>query len=602
VIGRPILRAAPALVLFALCCGSLPAAEDYSVEAFIRPESGITDTTTIRLYVQAQGPGNIQMRPPRLVGLTNLRVTGGPSTSYNSVWSNGRFSATSQLIYQLEPEGPGSAEIPALELRIDAKTFRTEPIRFEVRESVGGVPQPAQRSPTATGEPRGEDADVFIRTELGADEVWVGQSVPLVVSLYAADQVSNLGQAREPDLSSFWVEDLAVDPSAESYLARVSGRRYRVYPVRRKVLVPQAPGEFEIDPYVMQLTVRLRSGNRAWNDFFGRSETVTRKTQAVKLKVKALPVDGVPDGFDGAVGRYTLRVAVDRSETTVDEAVSLTATVEGEGFLGAVAPPRFDASPDLKVFDPQISATTKSARGRMESRKTWEWILVPLSPGEIALPELSFSFFDPNLGDYATETVSLKPIPVHRGTGNDAAPLMRGDIQLQRRDLAFIKPLQRELSERSPRAHERRFFLLLLASPLIWVPAVVFVGRHRVRLQLNLGLARSRRARSRAAKRLKQARRHLDSDDSESFHEEVARALVEYVADRFDRSAAGLTYEMADELLASRGLELELRTRFRSCLETCDFARFVPSAGRTERRAEVLHEAGVLTDQLERAL
>ena len=80
-------------------------------------------------------------------------------------------------------------------------------------------------------------------------------------------------------------------------------------------------------------------------------------------------------------------------------------------------------------------------------------------------------------------------------------------------------------------------------------------------------------------KRLRAAEK-MDETSSAEFHEEVARALVEYIADGFDRSAAGLTYEMADELLASRGLDPELRRRFRSCLESCDFARFVPASAR----------------------
>jgi hypothetical protein len=76
---------------------------------------------------------------------------------------------------------------------------------------------------------------------------------------------------------------------------------------------------------------------------------------------------------------------------------------------------------------------------------------------------------------------------------------------------------------------------------------------------------------------------------------------VGYVADRFNRSATGLTYDLAEELLASRSIDPDLRRRFRSCLETCDFARFVPASGKAERRAEVLDEAVELVERLERA-
>lgn len=93
----------------------------------------------------------------------------------------------------------------------------------------------------------------------------------------------------------------------------------------------------------------------------------------------------------------------------------------------------------------------------------------------------------------------------------------------------------------------------------------------------------------------------MEQLDSAAFHEELGRALVGYVADRFNRAAAGLTYEAADDLLASRRIDSELRRRYRACLERCDYARFVPAAAQAERRSEVLDEAAALVDELERA-
>jgi hypothetical protein len=120
-------------------------------------------------------------------------------------------------------------------------------------------------------------------------------------------------------------------------------------------------------------------------------------------------------------------------------------------------------------------------------------------------------------------------------------------------------------------------------------------------LRSDRGRSRARKAAAVARKRLRAARRRRDRADSAEFHEDVARTLVEYVADRFDRAAAGLTYELADELLAGRNVPQDLRRRFRSCLETCDFARFVPASAKPERRTEVLEQASKLIDDLERA-
>ena len=66
--------------------------------------------------------------------------------------------------------------------------------------------------------------------------------------------------------------------------------------------------------------------------------------------------------------------------------------------------------------------------------------------------------------------------------------------------------------------------------------------------------------------------------------------------------------EMGEELgayaqgkLAARGVDAELRRRYRGCLERCDFVRFVPEAARVERRTEVLDEADAILAELERA-
>ena len=78
--------------------------------------------------------------------------------------------------------------------------------------------------------------------------------------------------------------------------------------------------------------------------------------------------------------------------------------------------------------------------------------------------------------------------------------------------------------------------------------------------------------------------------------------MVEYLADRFGRSASGLTYDLAEELLAGRGVDADLRRDVRTCLETCDFARYVESSGETARREEVHRQASELIDRLEKML
>lgn len=574
---------------------------DYRVRVYIQPDQDITEQQTIRLVIEAEGQGRPKLSVSGLSKATNLQIVAGPERVFNSTWSNGRMSASTSLVYTLLPKAPGPAVIPPLSLELDGEQSTTSPIRFEVQRAPAGVPP---RSAPGASRPGSDEqrADVFLRAQLGSSEVWVGESVSLSVLLYSGERISSPSLAGEPSLSSFWVEEMDVDPNAEASRATVEGRQYVVYPMKRKILVPQSSGAIPIEPFVMQIPVQMRSGDRFESLFsFGRTRTVVRKTQPLQLKVRALPVGGRPDDFGGAVGEYTLTLSMDRQEAAVNDAVALTATVEGEGFLRAVAPPVLDTPPDIKVFDPKVSSSSRSTRGKLVSRKTWEWILVPLVAGELKIPAVRFPYFDPDSGTYRLASAEPPLLVVRQNGGTPEPSLARGDIRLQRRDLAFIKPPRGTLRHRTPRAHQRGLFVVMLLLPLLWGPAWVVVGRRQAKLRQNLGLARARRARGRARQRLRAAGKQLDATDAASFHEEVARALVEYVGDRFNRSAAGLTYEMADELLASRGIEGTLRRRFRACLETCDFARFVPSAAASERRAEVLAEAEALIDQLEKA-
>jgi len=98
-------------------------------------------------------------------------------------------------------------------------------------------------------------------------------------------------------------------------------------------------------------------------------------------------------------------------------------------------------------------------------------------------------------------------------------------------------------------------------------------------------------------KRLERAERR--AADAAVFHEEIAGSLVDYVADRANRSAAGLKYDELDAILAGGGVPQALRSRYHRCLETCDFARFTPDAGRDGARADVLREARGILKALE---
>ncbi len=590
----PVLAALASLVLI----GAGPAAQTQPVDvlAYIQPSSGITDVTQVRFVIEVSGSRNPQIEDPQIGELQNLRMLRSrPSVEQSTSIINGRVSSSYRLSYVLLPEQTGPAAIPALNVVVDGRTYTTDPIRFEVTES-------PKRPPTTGSTDEGATAGnvVFAEARLSRDEVWVGEPVMASASVFSTLRVHDLALAEIPTFSQFLATTVPVDINAETTRTQIGGRLYVVYPVRRDLLIPLGPGTYEIDPYTIQVKVQSR---RDVFDLFARGTNVMRKTEPLSLTVKPLP-GNAPAGFGGAVGTFEFDATLDRAEATVNDAVALRVTVEGEGSLQTIDAPAFKPPPGVKVYDPESNLQTDVRGGRLISRKSWEWVLVPLAPGDIALEELEFVSFDPRAGDYRVDVAEPLRLAVAEGDGLPIASSGgdRSVISLEQKDIAFIKGLRGDaLSYVRPRMYERTWFWSTAFLPFFWVPFLVWLGRRRDLLQRDLGLARGRRARRRARKALRTVRRNMAVADSAEFHEAVARSLVGYVGDRLNRSPSGLTYELADELLAGRGIDETLRRRFRSCLETCDFARFVPASARAERRAEVLAEAIRLIETLERS-
>jgi len=577
------------------------AQDRYSVAIQLEPrEDPPTDTRPFQVVIEISGATSPQrVRPPEFPRIDGLSLYGGPHTNSSLFWSNGRSQATYKIVYEVLAARAGKFEIPALEIALDDRAYRTEPLRFEVLR--GSAPSGGVTPGGATGPARGAPDPLFLEVKLGANEVWVGQAVPLSLTLYAALRWGNGSYLSTPQLDGFWVEEIEVDPVSARFDTRVDGRPYSGYPLRRQILVPLRAGKFQVDPFVVEVQARQPSSGDVFDIFsFGRMQTVVRKSAPLEIEVKPLPA-GEPEGFGGAVGRFSVSVSMDRDRAAVNDAVALRATVEGQGSLHAVEPPVLEPPPGVKIFEAKVSDPGQRVPDGLKTRKTWEWILVPLDPGELALPTVRFPYFDPERGRYEVAESEPLRLLVERGERPSDPTAIQTEIQMQRRDLAYIKPLRGRLTERHVPVHASTTFQVLAVLPLVATPLAVWIGRRQSRLRRDLGASRARRAGSRARRHFQSARKRMEHLDSAAFHEELGRALVGYVADRFNRSAAGLTYEAADELLSSRKIDSDLRRRYRACLERCDYARFVPAASQSERRSEVLDEASAVVDELERA-
>lgn len=610
---RAIVPLAAALALGAAAEAAV--APDVFVRALVE-RSRIAQGQEVILSVEIAAPSFDQAAPPDVSRILDFEIVGGPSLSSRFQWINGKTSSTRTYSYSLRPRKVGTLTIPPLGLLIQGRTYHTEAIEVEV---VAGGPQPAPQDPPGrVGPQRGPGrpipggarstggAGVRLRAEVDARGAYVGQQITLRVLLDAQTEVLNLGLKETPTFPGFWVEDIKLPENLDVKRVQLGNDVYNEYTLMKRALFPTGSGTLTIPAMSYQIQVRRRSVDPIESFFFTPTETLTRRTDPVVVTVQPLPSASRPAGFSGAVGQFGLSVGADRKEARVNDAVGVKVRIAGEGNLSAVNALALPELADFKQYEPRLSSSLAFQGDRLRSERVWDYVLIPLAPGSQTIPPVTFTYFDPKAGEYRSLLSPAIPIQVARGEETVAGPgimVSQSNVRPLRQDIRYIKQAPGGLRDRSSFFYRSPWFAALVFAPIAADLGILAYVRRRDRLHVNARRRRERRARSQARRRLREARRRIDSvGGAKAFYAEVAQALTEYVADKFDVSAAGLTHERIEELLVSRKAPPEVRAAFHGCLETCDYARFAPaSSGREEMQQTLARADGTLT-VLERSL
>src|SRR5205823_5967816 len=144
-------------------------------------------------------------------------------------------------------------------------------------------------------------------------------------------------------------------------------------------------------------------------------------------------------------------------------------------------------------------------------------------------------------------------------------------------------------------------FPIALAVPPAVLLVIVGGGALRDLLQRETARSKRRRARAQARRRMRACETHIKGQRPSAFFAECARAIYELLESRLGSKLESFTIEDLRRLLATRGFDEELAAAIAGELESCDFARFAPSAsGPSEMRAAIRRVRNLLT-MIERA-
>jgi hypothetical protein len=574
----------------------------------------VRDGQMVQLSIVVSGAASGQVSRPDTSRLTDFDIVGGPSISSSFRWVNGRTASSRTFTYNLRPRRTGKLRIPPLGLLHEGRTYRTNAL--EVTVLVAGTrpqPDPRRQAPgprsrppgTARRGPAPEPPEVRLRVEADRRSVVVGEQITVRFLLASQTELLNYQLAENPTFPGFWTEDVDLPENLDMKRVRLDGELFNELTLMKKVLFPTTAGRLTIPAVAYRIQVRRRSQDPFESFFFTPTETLMRSSQPVNIDVRPLPGEGRPAGFSGAVGRFNLSVETDRQEARVNDAVGLRVTIAGEGSLNAVAAPEIDNLSDFKKFEPKVTSDASVRSDTFRAEKSWDYVVIPLAPGEQEIPPVTFSYFDPKEKAYKEVTSDRIPIQVARGDGSGSPFLpsvAQSDVRRLRSDIHYIKLAPGGLSDRSGLFYRSPLFAILVMLPLLADAGIAVAVRLRAPSQERSRQRRERRARATARRRFREARRRMSPGTSRAFYAAVAQALTEYVGDKFDTSGAGLTHQRIEELLTEHGASDAQRGAYHRTLEACDYARFAPASSSETEMQRTLENAEKVLVALERSL
>lgn len=600
------MRLALYLALWMLAIpGAASAAKIQFLASVDRTRSGQAEP--IRLTLSIVSDASLGHVPAPEISLKDFYVE-GPAVSTRMEMVNFNTSFTRELVYVLYAKRTGKINIGPAQLEMDGEQYRTKAIAVEI---VKGASRRAPSAHTRSGraaEFRLED-NLFVLARADYRRVYVGQQITVDYDLFYRFRLHNVGFKEIPTFAGFWVEELFVAQQLQSHREVLQGVTFNVAPLRRVALFPTSSGTYDIGVLAVSCDIPQQRGRRgsllddffAGDPFFGRSQSVLLQSEAIQVEVMPLPKEGRPEGFNGAVGRFQLSAQAQPSHVAAGDPVTLRVIIEGQGNMAAVQPPDIAGTTGIKLYEPKMEEKEQIANGIYGGRRLFEYILIPEQGGVMEVPPVRFAYFDPHQGRY--QQLESAPIFIHSEGSveeevGESYGLSRRDIEAVGQDIRHIKPDAEELGT-DVAIHRNWLFWIAQAMLPIAFGALLVWQRHQRRLQGDVAYARQRRAKGEAGRRLQRADELLAAGDSAQFHAAVQAAVLEFLADRLNLAAAGLTSETCAEALEERGVDAETIEALRDLLVRCDFARFAPTAAAPADMAEARRLAGELVERLE---
>ena len=351
-------------------------------------------------------------------------------------------------------------------------------------------------------------------------------------------------------------------------------------------LFPTTPGQATIDP----ATVTTPGG------FFSSGEQV--ESDPISIDVKPLPA-GEPQDFNGAVGQFEINATPDRINTRLGEPVTLLVELSGAGNWGTLGDPLWPEQADWRVYHQETLSESDITNGQMTGSRLFTQLWTPLREGQLTVPAISYSYFDPVDGQYKTITTRAQTIDVAAGDPGLAAALPQnsasGDASASSGAVnpVQIKPAPPVLTSAAKPLVQQTGFALLFLVPIGMLAGDLSLAYRKRYLETHA-------ADLRRSKAFKRARRQLQriSRRTKNVQLEVAHTILTYLEDQIQQPLTGLSHSTLLQVLQANHFPPALAQRVIETLFAGEASEYTPQQPASYE--QVVGSAMLLLEDLEK--
>ena len=443
--------------------------------------------------------------------------------------------------------------------------------------SAVGAPVEAQVPP---GEP------LFVRASVDNDRPYLGQQITYKFKVYQSSGVtisSTQVRYKPPGFAGFWN---SYPVKQDKYPETIDSGEHQVIELRT-LLFPSVVGTSVIDPPGLAVSTGS-SGDQ-----------ILLQGPPIAIDVRSLPAES-PEGFTGAVGRFEISAEADAAEGQVNEPVQITATVSGEGNIEALPDPSWPEFSGWRVIESPADASTQVVAGQVTGHRTFKITLIPETAGELAIPEIGFTHFDPYSERFVQVATAPIVISVAGPDGQTPAPALpdiSGDEEQAETEMRPIKAVPPSLSRSGRELTESGAYWAAWGLPLLAVAGALVWRRRQASLE-------SARAASLRRNALPSARSSLARAVASGNDPRIAAAdaVMSYLSARLEIPPAGLTRETLLRRLRESGASAGLTDRVEAALSAGESARYIPAEENTGGGQGYADDMAQLLADLEEAI